>query len=200
MIHEHVACMSTRSFLAMWIVMMVPMMLPTLVPMLGRYRRAVAETGAVHLAWLTGVVAVGYFLAWAILGIAAHPLSIGMSALSRAIPIASAVIVLIAGALQFSAWKARRLACCREDHGRPLPGGSAAALRHGLSLGAQCSLCCGNLMLMLLAIGMMNLGVMAVVTAAITAERLAPAGQRVARGIGVVAVAAGAYLIAATAV
>ena len=37
---------------------------------------------------------------------------------------------------------------------------------------------------------------MAAVTAAITAERLAPAGERVARAIGLVAVVAGVLLIA----
>jgi predicted metal-binding membrane protein len=41
----------------------------------------------------------------------------------------------------------------------------------------------------------MDLGAMAVVTAAITAERLAPAGERVARVIGTVVVAAGAFLL-----
>jgi predicted metal-binding membrane protein len=47
----------------------------------------------------------------------------------------------------------------------------------------------------LLVIGVMDLRAMAFVTAAITLERLAPAGQRVARIIGVVVVAAGLYLI-----
>jgi hypothetical protein len=42
----------------------------------------------------------------------------------------------------------------------------------------------------------MDLRAMAVVTAAITIERLAPAGERVARAIGVVAVGAGLFLIA----
>jgi hypothetical protein len=42
----------------------------------------------------------------------------------------------------------------------------------------------------------MDLRVMAVVTAAITAERLAPAGVRVARAIGAVAVGGGVCLIA----
>jgi hypothetical protein len=37
---------------------------------------------------------------------------------------------------------------------------------------------------------------MAVVTAAITVERLAPAGERVARAIGAVIVGAGFFLIA----
>jgi predicted metal-binding membrane protein len=48
---------------------------------------------------------------------------------------------------------------------------------------------------MLMAIGVMDLRAMAVVTAAITAERLAPAGERIARSIGVVLVAAGLFLI-----
>jgi predicted metal-binding membrane protein len=46
------------------------------------------------------------------------------------------------------------------------------------------------------ALGVMDLRVMAVVTAAITAERLAPAGARVARAIGVVGIVAGTLLIA----
>ena len=50
--------------------------------------------------------------------------------------IATAVVVLIAGALQFTAWKARQLACCREvpGHGRTLPADAATAWRHGLRL------------------------------------------------------------------
>jgi len=42
----------------------------------------------------------------------------------------------------------------------------------------------------------MDLRAMAVVTAAITVERLAPAGVRVERAIGAVAVAAGLLLLA----
>jgi predicted metal-binding membrane protein len=33
---------------------------------------------------------------------------------ARAVPIAVGVVVLIAGSLQLTAWKARHLACCRE--------------------------------------------------------------------------------------
>jgi predicted metal-binding membrane protein len=42
----------------------------------------------------------------------------------------------------------------------------------------------------------MDLRTMAVVTAAITVERLAPSGERVTRAIGAVVVAAGLILIA----
>jgi predicted metal-binding membrane protein len=51
-------------------------------------------------------------------------------------------------------------------------------------------------MTILLVIGIMDLRAMAVVTAAITVERLAPAGERVARAIGVVIVGGGLLLIA----
>jgi predicted metal-binding membrane protein len=51
-------------------------------------------------------------------------------------------------------------------------------------------------MAILLVIGVMDLRAMAVVTTAITVERFAPAGERVARAIGVVTVGAGLVLIA----
>jgi predicted metal-binding membrane protein len=51
-------------------------------------------------------------------------------------------------------------------------------------------------MAILLVIGVMDLRAMALVAAAITIERLAPAGERVARAIGAVAVGVGLLLIA----
>jgi predicted metal-binding membrane protein len=50
-------------------------------------------------------------------------------------------------------------------------------------------------MVILLVIGVMDLRAMTLVTAAITVERLAPAGERVARAIGTVVVGAGLVLI-----
>jgi len=105
---------------------------------------------------------------------------------------------LHAGALQLTAWKARQLACCRETPGpgRTLPANAGTAWRHGLRLGLHCSRCCAGLMAILLVIGVMDLRAMAVVAAAITVERLAPAGERVARATGVVFIGAGLFLIA----
>jgi hypothetical protein len=51
-------------------------------------------------------------------------------------------------------------------------------------------------MAILLVIGVMDLGAMAAITAAITVERLAPAGERVARATGAIVVVAGLLLIA----
>jgi predicted metal-binding membrane protein len=195
---------AAASFLGMWTVMMVAMMLPSLVPMLSRYRQTVGRTGERRLAWLTALVGAGYFFVWTVFGMAAFPLGVALaavemqlSALARAAPIAVGVVVLIAGALQFTAWKAHHLACCRmaPGHGRTLPD-PGTAWRHGLRLGLNCSHCCANLMAILLVIGVMDLRAMAVVTAAITVERLAPAAEPVARAIGVVVVGAGLFLIA----
>ena len=56
-------------------------------------------------------------------------------------------------------------------------------------------LSCANLTAVLLVIGVMDLRAMAAVTAAITAERLAPGGERVAVIIGAATIGAGLCLI-----
>jgi predicted metal-binding membrane protein len=201
---------AAASFLAMWVVMMVAMMLPSLVPMLWRYRLAIECAAArppheARAVRLTAVAASGYFFVWSASGLAVFPVGAGLAAvamqqpaLSRAVPAATAVVVLIAGALQFTRWKARHLGCCRDapGPGRTLPAEAGTAWRHGLHLGWHCCLCCGGLMAVLLALGVMDLAVMAAVSVAITAERLAPGGDRVARVLGGILVATGSILAA----
>jgi predicted metal-binding membrane protein len=207
---------AAASFLAMWVVMMVAMMLPSLIPILRQYREAVGRTGETRLDLLTVLGGVGYFFVWTVFGIAVFPLGVTLAeiemqqpALARAVPIAVGVIVLLAGALQFSAWKAHHLACCRElpasvrvgvgaGHGEasPVRLTAAEAVRQGLRLGLHCSSCCAGPMAILVVIGVMDLRAMAVVTTAITLERLAPAGEQIARAIGAVAIGAGLFLIA----
>ena len=195
---------AAASFLGMWVVMMAAMMLPSLVPMLWRYRQAITTTGESRLGRLTALVGVSYFIVWAGFGIIAFSLGMMLAAiamqapaLSRVVPIAAGVAVVIAGALQLTAWKAHHLACCRQAPGRGhvLPADARTAWRHGLRHGLHCSCCCAGLTTILLVIGIMDVRVMAVVTAAITSERLAPAGERVARFIGAVTVATGVLLI-----
>ncbi|WP_243649187.1 DUF2182 domain-containing protein [Luteibacter rhizovicinus] len=195
------------SFLGMWIAMMAAMMLPSLAPGLWRYRQAVRNTGVTHPGRLTVLVGVGYFSVWTafgmaafVLGVALAALEMQMPALARAVPIAVGVVVLIAGAFQFTTWKAHHLACCRETPGArsPVPADTGTAWRYGLRLGLHCSYCCAGLTAILLVIGVMDLRAMAVLTAAITVERLAPApaGKHVARAIGAVVVGVGLLLIA----
>jgi predicted metal-binding membrane protein len=195
---------AAASFLGMWVVMMVAMMLPSLVPMLSRYREAVGGTGESRLGRLTALVSAGYFFVWTVFGMAAFPLGTALAAIemqrpavARAVPIAAGAVVLVAGALQFTQWKAHHLACCREAPGRglDLPADAGTAWRHGVRLGLHCSSCCAGLIAILLVLGVMDLRAMAVVAGAITVERLAPEGERVARAIGAVVVGAGLFLI-----
>jgi len=184
--------------------MMVAMMLLSLVPILWRYHQAVGRTGETRLGRVTAVVGLGYFLVWTAIGMAVFPLGAALAviemrqrALALAVPIAASLVVLIAGAFQFSAWKAHHLVCCREvpGDGRTPLANAGTAWRYGFRLGIHCSCCCAGLTAILLVIGVMDLRVMAVVAAAITSERLAPAGERVARAIGAVVVGAGLVLV-----
>ncbi|HET9555379.1 MAG TPA: DUF2182 domain-containing protein [Anaeromyxobacteraceae bacterium] len=196
---------AAATFLAMWTVMMVAMMLPVVAPALWRYRQAVAGAGEARPVRLTALVAAGYFAVWTAAGGAAFPLGVTLAALamavpalSRAAPLATGLVVLAAGALQLTRWKARQLACCRTApaRGLALPAGAGTAWRHGLRLGLCCALCCAGPTAVLLVAGVMDLRAMAGVAAAIGVERLAPGGERVARAIGVVAAAAGLLLVA----
>jgi predicted metal-binding membrane protein len=196
---------AAAAFLAMWVVMMIAMMLPSLAPVLWRYRQSIASTRETLRGRLTALAGLGYFFVWTLCGLAVFPLGSAAAAVAmehravaRAVPLAAALAVLIAGALQFTRWKAHHLACCREAPGpsHTLPANLGTAWRQGIHFGLHCGLCCANLTAVLLVFGVMDLRAMAAVTAAITAERIAPAGERVARAIGFIAVGAGLTLLA----
>jgi predicted metal-binding membrane protein len=199
--------MVAASFLGMWVVMMVAMMLPSLVPMLMRYRRAV-DMDEPELTRRTLLVGTAYFVVWTLLGMLVFPLGDALAAtamrhavFARAIPLGSGLVVLLAGALQLTPWKARHLGCCRMSPVRGwLPPDPGTAWRHGLRLGLHCCHCCAPLTAVLLVLGVMDLRAMGLVTAAITAERLAPAGERLAHVFGVAIAALGLLWIAWVAV
>jgi predicted metal-binding membrane protein len=190
----------------MWIAMMTAMMLPSLVPLLVRYREAVRESDEGRLALLTTLVGAAYFLVWAVLGVVVFPIGVALVTLemrlpllARAVPFAVGMVVIAAGALQLTTWKARHLlhldARDSSGHEHVESQHAGSAWRYGLRLGVHCCCCCAGLTASFIALGMMDLRAMAVVTAAVTAERLTQAGTRVARAIGVVAIAAGLLLI-----
>jgi predicted metal-binding membrane protein len=195
---------SAASFMGMWVVMMAAMMMPALVPTLLRYRLAPRGLETIYLGALTVVVGAGYFFVWAIMGAVVYLLGVfvakaGMSSagLSRSMPIAAGMVLLLAGGQQLTAWKARQLCRCRSVPAfrQELNHGTRGAWAHGIRLGIDCALCCSGLMAVLLVTGVMNLGVMALVTIAITAERLFPEPERAARGTGLVIIATGVFMI-----
>lgn len=141
----------------------------------------------------------GYFLIWILLGLAVFPLGAALAevllrfpALAEAGPVATGLVVLVAGLQQFSAWKVRQLACCRRAGGTATS--AAAAWRYGLRLGVRCIRCCAGPTAVLLVLGVMDLWVMTAVAVAIGLERLTPNGERFARAAGAFAIAAGSFL------
>ncbi len=196
---------ATLSFLAMWTTMMLAMMLPCLLPMLRRYRTAVRATAPARLGWLTVLVGTGYYFVWTsiglvvfALGVAAAAIEMHLPALARVVPVTAGVAVLMAGAFQLTRHKSRYLACCRQASPADCiaPADIGAAWRHGVRLGAHCGCCTANLMAVLVVTGMMDLRAMAAATVAVTAERVAPRGERIAHAIGVIVVLIGLVLVA----
>jgi predicted metal-binding membrane protein len=191
---------AAATFLGMWMVMMIAMMLPSLLPMLARYRQVLG--GAPHRDRLTVIAGLAYFFVWMLAGAIAYPLGIVVAdvtmqepALARAVPLATGLIIVVAGLVQFTAWKACQLECCRATPARGIALDAYTAWRHGLRLGMHCVKCCFGLTALLLALGVMDLTAMTLVTTAITIERLAPDGERAARAIGVFLAAIGLAFI-----
>ena len=182
---------SAVRFVAMWLVMMVAMMLPPLLPILAGFRRN-------RLAALSGLA---YFSVWALFGALVYALGSSVAraglewpAVARLAPLATGAALLVAGAMQVSAWKARQLALCRACCA-PASGDAAATLLHGVRFGMNCSLCCLGLMAVLLVGGMMKVAVVAAVAVAVSLERLGPRPALLARAIGAVVMAMGALVV-----
>jgi predicted metal-binding membrane protein len=188
------------TFLGMWTAMMVAMMLPVLAPALARYRAA--NRGHARLGQQTWLLASGYFTVWTLAGLVVYPPGVAlaeaamrMPAFARAVPFATGMVLLCAGLLQFTRWKTRTLVTCRDPPGCCGAPARESAWRQGLRMGLRCARCCLGPTLALLAVGVMDLRAMAVVTAAIAAERLAPRGEPVAKAVGAAMVAAGLYVM-----
>lgn len=185
----------------MWTVMMAAMMLPSLGPALWRYRRAAARAGAARPVWLAVLVGGGYCAVWAAAGLLVCPLGAALAAAGRGWPLPVSlfcgVVVLLAGAFQFTSWKTRHLAAARQAPvlGRQ-PASAGASWRHGVRLGLHCCRSCANLIAVLAVVGLMDIGAMAALTAAVTVERLVPSGRGGARVVGTAVVVAGMVLVA----
>src|SRR4051812_17005435 len=107
---------AAAAFLGMWLVMMMAMMLPSLLPMLWRYRQSIGAANGRRRAALTATAGTGYFAVWMLFGalafaVGATAAEIAMQSpsLARAVPAAIGAVVLIAGVLQLTAWKAHHL-------------------------------------------------------------------------------------------
>ena len=181
----------TASFVAIWTVMMAAMMLPSALPTVSLFATVAKSRRQFGFpAAPTAAFVIGYLGTWALLGVAVSLTSFlgAPAAHAWSEPVAGAAIAL-AGAYQLTRWKSLCLGHCRSPlnffmyHWRD---GTTGAAVMGAHHGLYCVGCCWGLMLALLALGLMNPGWMALVALIIFAEKIAPAGQRVALLTGLV--------------
>jgi predicted metal-binding membrane protein len=188
--------------------MITAMMLPTTLPLLDIFGRITAgrpDGGA-----LLGRVIAGYAAAWLSFGLIAHGLDSGLHFIVGKVDwlvarggLVGAIILVGAGAFQFSALKYRCLERCRTPfafinerwHGRRP---SREAFRIGLEHGVFCVGCCWALMLVMFVVGMGSLGWMLLLAAAMAAEKNLPWGRRLRTPLGVGLIAWGGALAAAS--
>jgi predicted metal-binding membrane protein len=190
-------------FSLMWVAMMIFMMLPSTWPVLMLVRRLQHFQAARHPDLLTWTVAAGYFLAWTAFGIGALLAGTGIGraamsseAFSRAVPLLTGAVVIVAGIYQWMPVKSACLRHCRDPllvvaHVRP---GWLGALRLGLHHGNYCVACCWALMAIQLALGIMSLPLMIAIALVIAWEKLATSSTLPARVSGAAAAAAGVWI------
>lgn len=177
-----------------WILMTTAMMLPTTLPLLEIFRRVTIRHPDQHV--LLSLVIAGYLLAWGIFGIVAHGASWAiLETVQGSVWLTfngwmpGAIILLLAGAFQFSDLKYRCLDKCRAPmtfvmqhwRGRDERGQSfLLGLRHGF----YCVGCCWALMLLMFAVGTGNVGWMLALGAVMAVEKNVPWGRRMSAPLG----------------
>jgi predicted metal-binding membrane protein len=190
--------MSAVLFIAIWAVMMVAMMFPA-APMILMFSAVYAGKRRQEQLYVpTWIFVSAYLLVWVLSGVLAYVLALGIENLAgrsmwlmeNAARI-SGIILVIAGLYQLSPLKHVCLSKCRTPLQFLLTSwhdGYVGAFRMGIEHGAFCLGCCWLLFVILFPLGIMNLAVMALVTALIFAEKALPIGRQISQltGIGLI--------------
>ena len=190
---------------AMWTVMMTGMMLPSASPLILLYGAAARRSAQRTATRQTYALAAGYLLAWAAFSLGATALQRVLASLLLVSPMMEAVnprvraiLLIAAGVYQWTPLKRACLRQCQSPVGFLMGRwrkGFGGALRMGLEHGTFCVGCCWALMLLLFAGGVMNLVVIAALTAFVALEKLAPFGMHGARVGGALLIVAGLWMV-----
>ena len=185
------------AFVPVWTLMMAAMMLPSVTPAATLYARTVQRP-----ARIAGLV-IGYLAVWAAAGLPAFGLAwlagwmAGQHA--RAAHIAAVAVFAMCGVYQLTPLKDRCLAQCRSPLGLLLRYGSYRGrlrdLRVGVHHGGYCLGCCWALMVILVAVGVMNVAAMVGLAALVLIEKTWRWGSAAGRLAGVAALALAVAII-----
>jgi len=194
-------------FLLLWVVMMAAMMLPSVAPVASMYLTVVRNRRNGTVASHAAALVAGYLLTWVVFGVAAFGISRALGKLapmgmdmapSRLAVWSAASALVVAGVYQFTPLKARCLRHCRSPLGFLLHFGSYTGrlrdVRVGVYHGGYCVGCCWSLMLVLVAVGVMNMAWMVGLTAVVFVEKVWRSGQAFGYAAGCALILTGLFL------
>ena len=190
---------------SMWSAMTLAMMLPSASPMILTYAE-IAETAARKSERIVSplVIAAGYASVWLVFSLLATVIQIVLTraallntGITSASGILAGAIFIGAGVYQFSALKHACLTHCQNPfpffftNWATTPGG---VFRLGVEQGLYCLGCCWAMMMVMFAVGAMNVAWMAGLAAVMTIEKLLT-GRRFAHGFGVALIVVGTGIV-----
>jgi predicted metal-binding membrane protein len=190
---------------AMWSVMMTGMMLPSASPLVLLYSAMVRRSAPATAGRQIYALVAGYLLVWSAFSLGATALQRALAALLLISPMMEATssrvggsLLLLAGAYQLAPIKHACLRTCQSPLGFLMTRwreGWSGAFGLGMEHGVYCVGCCWALMLLLFAGGVMNLAVIAALTAFVAFEKLAPLGAPGARISGALLMIVGFWML-----
>ncbi|HWP27732.1 MAG TPA: DUF2182 domain-containing protein [Xanthobacteraceae bacterium] len=201
------SAVETASILGMWTAMTLAMMLPAASPMILTYAEIADTAARVGERVVSPLILIaGYLAVWFVFALAFTAAQMTVSGLilplgktvSAALSSATlaGIVIIAAGAYQFSSIKHACLYRCQ----RPFPfffanwtDRTSGVFKLGLRQGLYCLGCCWALMLVMFALGAMNIVWMAVLGVVMTIEKMTTTG-RFARALGVCLMVVGALL------
>jgi len=198
--------MGAPLFIALWIAMMVAIMFPTAAPMMLMFNRIHNQRREKGQSFVpTWIFVAAYLLVWSATGIAAYALAVlgdeladrSMWLMDNGARIGGGVLIA-AGAYQISPLKSVCLNKCRSPISFVLHSwrdGPWGSFRMGVEHGVYCLGCCWLLFVILFPLGMMNIAVLAGVTALIFAEKSTAWGRQIARAAAVALIVYGALVV-----
>ncbi len=189
----------------MWAIMMVAMMTPSATPLVLTFARARRKRGGDGSPASVGFLLAGYLQVWVGFSALAALAQWGLHGAALLSPmmvssssIFGGVLLLAAGVFQLTPLKRACLVHCRSPLSFLMSEwrrGRRGAFVMGWKHGAYCVGCCWLLMALLFVGGVMNLVWVAGLAAFVLVERVAPGGEWIGRGTGVLLIGWGALLL-----
>jgi predicted metal-binding membrane protein len=192
---------------AMWVVMMIGMMTPSAAPIILVYarvgRQAVESRPFAPAAWFAG----GYLLAWIAFSLAATSAQWALERAALLTPmmasaskIIGGILLILAGLYQWTPLKDVCLSQCQAPLGFILShggfqGAATSSLMLGFRHGLYCLGCCWALMVLLFALGVMNLFWITALAILVLLEKVMPSGRVIARIAGIAFFAGGVWML-----